>query len=119
LYKKGKVGLKTSKYHIICSRILLICFIAGQYMVFAHQHNISQGITKVYGISKNIQQQTVKEKCYLCDVMHHNSMVTASNVYFNAVTVAGHVFKSAEYGFTSIQLILSGGRAPPPSNYRS
>jgi len=111
--------LKRNKYHIICSRILLICFIAGQYMVFAHQHNISQGIPKVYALSKNIQQQTVKEKCYLCDVMHHNAMVTASNVYVNDVTVAGHFFKSAEYSFTSIQLILSGGRAPPASIYRS
>jgi hypothetical protein len=88
-------------------------------MVLAHRHNINKGTAKVYGISKNIQQQTVKEKCYLCDVMHHNAMVTASNVHYNDIAIAGHVFKNEDYRFTSIQLILSGGRAPPPSNYRS
>jgi hypothetical protein len=114
--KKAVTDLKTSKYHIIHSWILLICFVAGQYMVYAHQHNYAIGTSKTYGISKNISQQTVTEKCYLCDAMHHNFMVTANHIYFNQVTVAGHVFKSIEYSFTSIQLILSSGRAPPVSN---
>jgi hypothetical protein len=116
-FKKAYTDLKTSKYHIICSWILLVSFVAGQYMVYAHQHNIAIGASKPYSISKNISQQTVvKEKCYLCDAMHHNFMVTAAHIYFNPVTIAGHVFKSVQYSFTSIQLILSGGRAPPISN---
>jgi hypothetical protein len=119
IIKKAFADLKTSKYHIICSRILLICFIAGQYMVYAHQHNIINNTGKAYNISKNIPQQTVKEKCYLCDVMHHNIMVITSQVYVNPVMVAGHVFKKAEYSFTSIHLILSGGRAPPLPDYKS
>jgi hypothetical protein len=114
--KSPFTGLKRSKYHIICSWILLTCFVAGQFMVYAHQHNGAKGISKTYGISKNIPEQTIKEKCYLCDAMHHNVMVTATQVYFNAITVARHVFKNVEYSFTSIQLILSSGRAPPASN---
>jgi len=109
--------LKRGKYHIVCSWILLICFVAGQYMVYAHQHRIINGNGLNYGVAKNIPQQTVGEKCYFCDVMHHNSMVAASHTYLNAVAVVGHVYKSFEYNFTSIQLISSGGRAPPISNH--
>jgi len=113
--KKSLSDLKKSKYHIACSRILLICFIAGQYMIYAHQHNIGYSTDKIYNVSKNIPHQTVTEKCYLCDVMHHNAMVASHQVYFNPSVVAGHVFKSFQYSFTSIQLILSCGRAPPLS----
>jgi hypothetical protein len=116
---KAFVGLKRRKYHIIFSRILLICFVAGQYMVYAHQHNVVKSAAKSSGILKNIPHQTVSEKCYLCDVMHHNAMVTNTQVYLNPVAVAGHVFKNVAYSFTSIQLILSGGRAPPMLNYKS
>ncbi|MFI5138189.1 MAG: hypothetical protein ACHQIM_10205 [Sphingobacteriales bacterium] len=115
--KTVTADLKTHKYHIICSRILLICFIAGQYMVYAHRHSIVKGAGKSFGIAKNIPRHTVSEKCYLCDVMHHNTMVSTTQIYFNPVAAIGHVFKSVEYSFTSIQLILSCGRAPPSSNY--
>lgn len=109
--------LKKGKYHIICSWILLVCFIAGQYMVYTHQHKVAKNTCKPAFVAKNIPQQTVAEKCYLCDVMHHNVMVNTQKVYFNPAIGAIHVFKSVAYNFTSIQLILSGGRAPPTSNY--
>jgi hypothetical protein len=111
--------LKTRKYHIVYAWILLICFVAGQYMVYSHQHNIIAGKATPFSISKNKTQTTVTEKCELCDVMHHNVMVTTTQVYFTPVSAVGHVFKDFEYNFTSIQLILSCGRAPPVSNYKS
>jgi hypothetical protein len=114
--KRVTDGLKTSKYHIIHSWILLICFIAGQFMVYGHQHNTGKSLPQNHSSSKNIQQQTVKEKCYLCDVMNHNTMVITTQVYFTPATVTLHAFKSVEYSFTSIQLIISGGRAPPSFN---
>ena len=86
-------------------------------MVYAHQHKVINVNAVSHNIYKNFPQKTVSEKCYMCDVMHHNSMVAMSYTYLNAVIVAGHVFKSFEYNFTSIQLILSGGRAPPISNH--
>jgi len=113
--KNTFAGLKTRKYHIICSWILLICFVAGQCMVYSHQHNIIKP-GKTYHISKNLSKETVKEKCALCDIMHHNTMVTANDVFFSQILVVDHVFKSFEYNFKSISLILSIGRAPPVSN---
>jgi hypothetical protein len=117
IVKRVTDRLKTSKYHITCSWILLFCFVAGQYMVYAHQHSITTGVAIAHSISKKQAQQTVKEKCYLCDVMHHNAMVKTNQVRLNPITVITHVFKSVEYTFTSLQLILSGGRAPPVSNH--
>jgi hypothetical protein len=117
IIKKAFVDLKGRKYHIICSWILLICFVAGQYMVYAHQHNVVNGTGRFYIVSKNIPRQTLKEKCALCDVMHHNSMATTAQVYLKPATVAGHVFKSETYNCVSIRLILTGGRAPPTAKY--
>jgi hypothetical protein len=114
---KSLFDLKKSKYHITRSWILLVCFVAGQYMVYAHQHNISKSAAISHNRSKDMSRQTVMEKCQLCDVMHHNAMVATTPVYFNPVVVAGHFFKVYNYTFTSIQLILSGGRAPPHSIY--
>ena len=109
--------LKRRKYHIFLSRILLVCFIAGQLMIYTHQHIISNNGSDVAHSSKNIPQQTVQEKCSMCDVMHHNNMMVTGNVYFTHITVIGHVYKSFDYNFKSIQLILAGGRAPPLANF--
>ena len=105
----------TSKYHIICARLLLICFIAGQCMVYAHQHNVIKTLPAEGYSAKTIPHQTVAEKCYLCDVMHHNNMDVATQVYVCPVITSIYTYKTAHYGFTSIQLILSSGRAPPHS----
>jgi hypothetical protein len=112
--KRGLVdGLKKSKYHILFSWILLVCFVAGQCMVYAHQHPFTGSAKKTANISRSAPRQVVKEKCYLCDVMHHNTMLASYQVYLNPVAVAGHAYKSVEYHFASIRLILSGDRAPP------
>jgi hypothetical protein len=81
-------------------------------MIYAHQHQIVKGNT-TGNITKNTSRQTVTEKCSLCDVMHHNVMVTTAIGNFDTVTVLNHTFKNLVYSFTSIQLILSSGRAPP------
>ncbi|HWZ13606.1 MAG TPA: hypothetical protein VNW95_00105 [Mucilaginibacter sp.] len=111
--------MKRSKYHIACSWILLTCFVAGQYMIYAHQHNITANTFPKYSISKNLSQPTVTDKCTLCDAMHHNVMVKAAPAYFADVKTTRYIFKSCEYNFTSISLILSGGRAPPAFVYQA
>jgi hypothetical protein len=111
--KKAFIGLKTRKHHnIIRSWILLICFIAGQYMVYVHQHFINKTANSCR-IVKTIPKATVKEKCSFCDSMHHNAMVKAEGACLNAVLAFGHIYKCFEYSFNSISLILSCGRAPP------
>jgi hypothetical protein len=111
--KNSFTGLKTRKYHIFYSWILLLCFAAGQYMVYAHQHPFSGTSGHANRISQAIPHQTVKEKCDICDVLLHNAMMASYQVYLPTVNTAGHLFKNVRYSFTSIQLILAGGRAPP------
>jgi hypothetical protein len=108
--------VKNSKSHIIHSWILLICFVAGQYMVYVHQHKLIKA-SGTYVVSHNESKQTVSEKCQLCDAMHHTSMVVGSIVFFSYPVVADYVYKSPVYNFTSLALILSGGRAPPLVKY--
>ena len=106
--------MKTNKYHIIHVWMLLACFIAGQYMVYAHQHAASGATNKVSHYNPNTQpKETLTENCRLCDAMHHNSMVIANATYFAPVTVTGYTYKKQDYAFISISLILSAGRSPP------
>jgi hypothetical protein len=116
-YCKKVTDLKVNKYHIIRSWILLICFITGQYMVYAHQHKLIRGVKQTYSANKQQPKQILTEKCRLCDAMHHNSMVIAGQANFIPFAVANYVYQSSEYNFTSLSLILSGGRAPPLANY--
>ena len=96
--------------------ILLVCFIAGQLMVFAHQHPDSVASPKIYSFSKTASHQIVKEKCYMCDVMHHNAMMASYQVYLNPVPFIAHFFTVYEYKFSAVKLISAGGRAPPVYN---
>lgn len=84
-------------------------------MIYAHQHNIIKGHQHAYSIKQLPAKQTVAEKCQLCDAMHHTNMVMSATIFHVVVAVSGHVYKNVEYNFTSLALILSGGRAPPPS----
>jgi hypothetical protein len=102
--------MKKSKRHIIYTWTMLLCFAAGQWAVYAHQH-------KTYGslVRTPAHGAVVSEKCQLCDAMHHNSMIQHTEKLFTPVIVTNHFYKQGKYDFVSIALILSGGRAPPLS----
>lgn len=102
--------LKRAKQNIIYTWIVLICFTAGQVMVFAHQHLVK------YGTHQTTQkQQKLTEKCQLCDAMHHNSMTLTDHQYFSPILITDHFYTQETYDFISINLILSAGRSPPVS----
>jgi hypothetical protein len=105
--------LKSNRKHIIYTWIVMICFIAGQLMVYTHQHIIHSAD---HGTHKAAQdQQTVTEKCQLCDAMHHTSMTVENHQYFIPAIATDHFYKQGKYNFISIALILSAGRSPPLS----
>jgi hypothetical protein len=86
-------------------------------MVYAHQHKLIQGTKHNYSLNQQQARQTLTEKCQLCDAMHHNSMVISGRVNFTPVVIEDYVYISPEYSFTSLALILAGGRAPPFINF--
>ncbi|GAA4099739.1 hypothetical protein [Mucilaginibacter panaciglaebae] len=106
--------MKKSKANIFYSWLLLTCFIAGQYIVYTHQHKIIAGIgTKAKIESKNTSHTIVQEKCSICDAMHHINAIVDHYSYFGPNIVTKHFYKGYKYAFVSIALILSAGRAPP------
>jgi hypothetical protein len=103
--------LKSVKLHIIFSWILLLCFVAGQYMVYAHQHH-----AKIHAVVVNKKPfpPTVKERCDLCDAMHHNVMLPGVQPQLPVIYSMSYFhFVASEQGFVPIGLVLASGRAPP------
>lgn len=110
--KNSPAVLKKSNYQVFCSRLLLILFVAGQVILYSHQHKFNN--TRSH-FKHHTAQQTVTEKCQLCDAMHHNTMVVGSHYYAVPVVVSHYDYKAVTYTFVSLSLILSTGRAPPVS----
>jgi len=105
--------LERSKLHIVYTWLVLICFIAGQLMVFAHQHRTNGVVNNLIKTTQNPDQKIITEKCQLCDAMHHNEMVLTHHSYFTPAVAVKHVYIHGDYNFISIALILSAGRSPP------
>ncbi|MBS1500419.1 MAG: hypothetical protein JST32_00050 [Bacteroidetes bacterium] len=102
--------MKRDKRNIIIAWIVMVCFFAGQWAVYAHQHKTFPAIAKAshHGTS-------LTEKCQLCDAMHHTSAVQNVFHYTAVVTVTERIFIPHTHSFVSISLILTTGRAPPVS----
>lgn len=106
--------MKKSKANIFYSWLILFSFIAGQGMLFAHQHKIAAGHNhKTNQLANNKAGTTVQEKCSLCDAMHHTNAVVEYFVYYSPNIVTKHFYKAYNYNFISIALVLAAGRAPP------
>jgi hypothetical protein len=96
---------------MIYSRLLLIIFIAGQIILYGHQHNSNGSHIKVHSSS----QQTITEKCQLCDAMHFNHSVIHQQVDVAPALTATPVYIHFAYNFISVALVRSAGRSPPIS----
>ena len=103
------LGLKRNKKNIICAWVLLLFFATGQFMVLVHQH-YKQG--KIISVTKS-NQPTVKEKCYVCDAMHHTTALLTQHVYFTPIVAIKCHYQFKKSDITLIQLVLASGRAPP------
>ncbi|MFD2873261.1 hypothetical protein ACFS5N_12325 [Mucilaginibacter ximonensis] len=106
--------MKKRRLNIIFAWALLFSFIAGQYVIYTHQHRIIASITaKAKDQNNGTSRSTIQEKCSVCDAMHHINAVIEHYHYFRPNIVTKHFYKSYHYAFVSIALILAAGRAPP------
>ena len=104
--------MKNYTRHITFAWIVLICFVTGQLMAVVHQH-VPGYTQRVYQTSKQYPQQTVAEKCYVCDMMHHTQMALFSDVpAIPHYTISDTQYK-CQHDYIGIALILSAGRSPP------
>ena len=108
------IVVKKNKYHIVLTWALLLCFVAGQYMVYSHNHADNTSTHKLVAYHHETQpKQTITENCQLCDAMHHNTMSIQTTAYVAPVVVNTYFYKAVTHDFISISLILSAGRSPP------
>lgn len=96
---------------MLLSWILLLCFTAGQYLIYSHQHRtLAHSIT----VNKKPFQKTVSERCDFCDAMHHLVMLPGAEPAVPVIFSSTYVhWVAAQPGFMRIGLILASGRAPP------
>lgn len=106
--------MKRNKANIFYSWLLLVCFIAGQCVVYAHQHRkIAGSASNSHKWAKNQSHTVIQEKCALCDAMQHANAVINHYNYVSPNIVTNHFYTVYKYEFISIALVLSAGRAPP------
>jgi hypothetical protein len=107
--------LKKNKSIILGAWLLLVFFVGGQVILFAHQHRLTK-FTGHIDVKHAASQQTVTEKCSLCDAMHFNTMVVNGHTPVLHLLVASHhQYIVVSPTFISLSLILSPGRDPPVS----
>jgi hypothetical protein len=104
--------MKNRLRHIAYSWIVLICFTVGQITAFSHQH-LADLKSRPVTAKHNASGQTVKEKCYVCDTMHHISMAIFTDVAPVLYTTKADTQYTRQYDYKGIALILSAGRSPP------
>ena len=105
--------MKQRTPQLVRAWLLLVLFVAGQAAIYAHSHQ-SNGTT--VKSQHSTSQQTVTEKCQLCDAMHHNFMAVNVAAATAPAAISQYAYKTVAYSFVSFSLILSTGRAPPVSN---
>jgi hypothetical protein len=105
------VELREHQKTIFVTWVLLFCFLAGQLMAFSHQH---KGSSRSYTY-KNSGVTIVKEKCNVCDMMHHTHMMIHQITLQPVFYVLSATLYNRVHNYKGISLILSAGRSPPVS----
>lgn len=105
--------MKRVKNQIRFAWIVLICFVAGQTMVYSHQHYTNASKISAHALKTPAPVQTVSEKCNICDMMHHTHMVIFDTKAVNPPVTVCETLYSNLHDYKGIALILSAGRSPP------
>jgi hypothetical protein len=93
--------------------VILICFIAGQTMVYSHQHFHYKAALSTSTVKNTQSGTTVTDSCSICDMMHHTHMVIFDNATINPPVTLCETIYNNQHDYKGIALILSAGRSPP------
>jgi hypothetical protein len=104
--------MKNRLRHIAYSWIVLICFALGQITAFSHQHLADFKLRPV-AVKHDTSGQTVKEKCYVCDAMHHTDMAIFADAAPLLLVAEADTRYTRQHDYKGIALILSADRGPP------
>jgi dihydroxyacid dehydratase/phosphogluconate dehydratase len=105
--------MNKKKNHIRFAWIVLICFIAGQTMVYSHQHLSRLRSVVSHNVKVPQPVQTVTDTCSICDMMHHTHMAIFDAVVSSPIITICETVYTNQHDYKGIALILSAGRSPP------
>lgn len=104
--------LKKRQAKILSSFLLLLIFITGQVIVFAHTHRFDHQAEKHYA-SKKDTSKVSEDNCPIC-VQHGNIQLLLQQHQFNFWSLSSSYTPVAfSTIYQSIELLLSGNRGPP------
>lgn len=103
--------MKRKQRNIFYGWLLLLLFTVGQYTVFTHTH--TKQANDISLVKSSATNATVKEKCDICDAMHHTHAVLSHHVYFAPPVVVACHYQVKQSDVSLIQIVLAAGRAPP------
>jgi hypothetical protein len=123
-YKFDKINCTTHKYwfknilnkqkaHHILSWLLLLFFVVGQTITFAHQH-YSKYNASIFHDNTATKRQIVQEKCTFCDQMHHAPIYLVQPLHFAQLVVAAKsVYYPSQHRYQAKSLVHADGLSPP------
>jgi hypothetical protein len=103
--------LKKRINKILASFILLLTFVIGQVIVFAHNHN-AEAASINYAVKKH-KASAIDAKCQICSQSGHVQLLLQTHQLFFYTTSQSHQFVVYTAVYQSIKLLLSGNRGPP------
>ncbi|MGI4020689.1 MAG: hypothetical protein ACRYFA_04225 [Janthinobacterium lividum] len=101
------------KAHLILSWLLLLFFVVGQVIVFAHQHHTKYNALSVHQ-SRSSHPQIIHEKCSFCDQMHH-APISCVNIpdYVTILIPAFQLYTYSRQYYPGNSLVHADGLSPP------
>ncbi|MBS7565261.1 hypothetical protein KHS38_12680 [Mucilaginibacter sp. Bleaf8] len=103
--------MKKRSKNILSSIWLLLIFVTGQVIVFAHNHQSETSYIH-YTINKH-KSNAVDTKCQICAQSSHVQMMLQTQQLFFFTASITHQYVTYTEIYQSIELLLSGNRGPP------
>lgn len=101
------------KAHILLSWLLLLFFVVGQFVIYAHQHHAKYNTLSFQKDSQH-DQQVVHEKCNLCDQMHHAAMQVAQPLLYGIIlNPVSRIYIPVQHHYKANALVHADGLSPP------
>lgn len=101
------------KAHILSSWLLLFLFTVGQIVVYAHQHHSTYKTITVSSHHSDTDQ-SVQEKCSLCDQMHHAPIYHVQTPdYAILLTSVIRIYIPVQHHHKANALVHADGLSPP------
>ncbi|WP_342647614.1 hypothetical protein [Mucilaginibacter sp. CSA2-8R] len=99
---------------ILTSLLLLLTFVAGQVIVFAHTHQTDAQSAKHY--SQKHPSKTTEDKCPICVQHGHVQLFLQQHHFYFWSVSSSYAPMACAVIYQSIKVLLAGNRGPPACN---